>query len=195
MSNTTQPYPIDSNEESAEDDSALRYPLGKYRPVNDPSDQQLNDYIGDIAALPEQLRRAVEGLEKVQLLTPYRPGGWTVKQLVHHIGDSHLNSIIRFKWTLTEDNPTIKAYSQVDWAETPDVPSTSVETNLRFIEALHKKWVSLLGSLSTADWKKTFVHPETGKQISLSWLVGLYAWHGKHHVAHIVKLRERKGWN
>ena len=173
---------------------ALKYPIGKFKSTLNPDQAQIDAYIADIEAMPARLREAVAGLGESQLNTPYRPDGWTVKQLVHHIGDSHLNSVIRFKWTLTEDNPTIKAYDEKLWAETSDVESTSIEVNLDFLEALHKKWVALLRSLKPKDWKKTFVHPETGRQLSLEWLVGLYAWHSRHHVAHITELRKREGW-
>jgi len=175
-------------------DETLQYPLGKYQPLDAPSAAQLEAFIDEIAEFPALLRKTLRGLSEEQLETPYRQGGWTVRQLVHHIGDSHLNSLIRFKWALTEDNPTIKAYDQDLWAETPDVGETPVAINLDFLEALHRKWVALLRSLAPADWQRTFVHPVTGRQFTLHWLVGLYAWHGKHHTAHIQRLKEREGW-
>lgn len=171
-------------------DEALRYPIGKYQPIENPTDHQLEAQIQDIADLPFRLRETLAGMTDAQIQTPYRPGGWTVYQLVHHIGDSHLNSIIRFKWTLTEDNPTIKAYDEKLWAQTPDVANTSLELNLAFIEILHRKWVTLLKSMTREDFERTFTHPETGRVISLAWMVGLYAWHGKHHTAHIQRLKD-----
>ena len=140
------------------------------------------------------MRSAVGGLSAVQLDTPYRAEGWTVRQVVHHVSDSHLNSIIRFKWGLTEDEPTIKAYEQDGWANTADVAHTPLEVTLTFIDALHAKWVILLQSINREDWKRIVVHPETGKRLELGWLVGLYAWHGKHHVAQINGLKERESW-
>ena len=173
---------------------ALKYPIGKYQPVDHPTPEQREAWIQAVESTPGLLRQAVGGLSDEQLNTPYRPDGWTVNQLVHHIGDSHMNSIIRFKWTLTEDNPTIKAYNQTRWAETPDVGDTPLAVNLDFIDATHKKWSLLLRSMAAEDWSKTLVHPETGRQLTLNWMLGLYAWHGKHHVAHITALRERMGW-
>ena len=172
----------------------LRYPTGKYQPVDEVTPAYVEACIAEIAALPALMRKAVEGLSEQQLNTPYRPDGWTVKQVVHHVGDSHLNSIVRFKWTMTEDTPKIKAYDEKEWAASSDVPVTPVAVNLMFIEALHQKWVHLLRSLEMADWSKSFVHPDTGRQLTLGWLLGLYAWHGKHHVAHINGLRSREGW-
>ncbi len=172
----------------------LRYPIGKYQPVENITSEYVEDCIQEIALLPERLRKAVRGLNDKQLDTPYRPDGWTVRQLVHHVGDSHLNSIIRFKWALTEDEPTIKAYNEKDWVLTPDVSATPVSVNLKFLESLHKKWVHLLRSMELSDWDKAFVHPETGRRLTLGWLLGLYAWHGRHHTAHINSLRERQQW-
>ncbi|MFK7844034.1 MAG: YfiT family bacillithiol transferase [Rhodothermales bacterium] len=172
----------------------LRYPIGKYQPAAEVNAAYIEESIADIEAMPALLRQALDGLTSAQLDTPYRPEGWTVRQLVHHIGDSHLNSVIRFKWTLTEATPTIKAYNQNEWATTSDVLATPVDVNLDFLETLHVKWVLLLKSMEGNDWQKAFVHPETGKKLTLGWLVGLYAWHGKHHVAHITGLRDREGW-
>ncbi len=172
----------------------LRYPIGEYKPVDEVTPAFVASCIADIEALPNQMRAAVAGLTEAQLATPYRPDGWTVRQVVHHVADSHLNSIIRFKWTLTEDNPTIKAYNQADWAVIPDVAVTPVALNLEFLKVLHRKWILMLNSMDIKDFDKTFVHPEYRHQYTLGWLIGLYAWHGKHHVAHITSLREREGW-
>ncbi len=175
--------------------SDLRFPTGKYQPVEEITPEYVAACIAEIAALPALMQEAVQGLNDEQLRTPYRPDGWTVKQVVHHVGDSHLNSIVRFKWTLTEETPTIKAYNEKGWAETSDVDATPVAVSLAFLEILHKKWVHLLESLEMSDWSKEFVHPETGRQLTLGWLLGLYAWHGKHHVGHITSLRSRNGWD
>ena len=172
----------------------LKYPIGSYTPLDHVTEADIARWISEIEELPSLMRSAVEGLSEDQLDTPYRPDGWTVRQVMHHVSESHLNSIIRFKWALTEDQPTIKAYDQKGWANTADVARTPVETTLRFLEALHAKWVILLQSIEADEWKRLFVHPETGRQLDLHWLLGLYAWHGKHHVAHITGLRERKGW-
>lgn len=174
--------------------SDLRYPIGNYEAVKDFTPAYVEACISEIAALPALMEKAVEGLNEEQLNTPYRPEGWTVRQLLHHVGDSHLNSIVRFKWTLTEDTPTIKVYNEKDWATSSEVAVTPVAVNLLFLEALHKKWVHLLQSLEMTDWSKEFIHPESGNQLSLGWLLGLYAWHGKHHVAHITALRTRESW-
>ncbi len=172
----------------------IRYPIGKFTPPSPITEDQISEWIEEIEALPALLRATVENLTDEQLDTPYRPDGWTVRQVIHHVSESHLNSIIRFKWTLTEDEPTIKAYNQQGWATTPDVQRTPIETTLRFVDALHAKWVILLKSLDNEDWRKAFVHPESGKKIELAWMAGLYAWHGKHHVAHVESLKNREGW-
>ena len=141
-----------------------------------------------------QMRSAVAGLNEGQLETPYRAGGWTVRQVVHHVADSHLNSYIRFRWTLTEDTPTIKAYDETRWAELPDAKTAPVEVSLKLLESLHVRWVYLLETLDDEAFKRSFVHPETGEEISLERNLALYAWHGRHHCAHITALRERNGW-
>ena len=172
----------------------LRYPIGKYEPVANPTPEYIADCIDTIEKLPAAMREAVAGLSEDQLETPYRPDGWTVRQVVHHVGDSHLNSVIRFKWTLTEATPTIKAYNEKDWAETDEVAGTPIEVNLAFLEALHRKWILLLRAMGPEDWKKELIHPETGKHLTLAYMVGMYAWHSKHHVAHITSLRSRNNW-
>ena len=172
----------------------IRYPIGKYNPPAQITTDHIAEWIEEIKAFPLLLRSAVEGLNAAQLDTPYRPEGWTVRQLILHISDSHLNSIVRFKWGLTENEPMIKAYNQTDWANTADVTSTPVEVTLNFLEALHVKWVFLLQSIAREEWKRGVIHPETGNRLELGWLVGLYAWHGKHHVAHITGLVQREGW-
>ncbi|MEK6570441.1 MAG: YfiT family bacillithiol transferase, partial [Bacteroidota bacterium] len=150
-------------------------------------------FIQHLADAPANLRGAVRGLSDRQLDTPYRPGGWTVRQVVHHVPDSHLNAYIRFKLALTENEPTIKPYEQQLWAELPDARTGPIEMSLALLEALHKRWVLLLQSLNPSDFNRTFRHPELGL-MTLDRTLALYAWHGRHHVAHITSLRERMGW-
>jgi hypothetical protein len=171
----------------------LRYPIGKFERAENLTEAQRREFIDAIAETPARLGAAVAGLTPVQLDTPYRPGGWTVRQVVHHVPDSHLNSYVRFKLALTEDEPTIKPYDEGRWAELADVQATPIETSLALLENLHKRWVILLRSLGTADWMRKFRHPERGV-VTLEQTLGLYAWHGRHHVAHITSLRERNGW-
>jgi hypothetical protein len=171
----------------------LRYPIGKFHfegPLTAPQKQTALD---DIATAPAILRAAVKGLSEAQLDTPYRPSGWTVRQVVHHVPDSHLNSYVRFKLALTEDEPTIKTYAEDLWAELADTKATPVEVSLTMLDALHDRWVRLLRSLSPEEWKRTFRHPELGA-MTLEKTLSLYAWHGRHHVSHITSLREREGW-
>lgn len=171
----------------------LRYPIGKFhydRPTNDDQKQQ---FIDEIARTPENLKAAINGLSSIQIDTPYRPGGWTVRQVVHHLPDSHMNSYVRFKLALTEDEPTIKPYAEDRWAELGDTKVAPIETSLTLLESLHARWIALLRSLTPEQWKRSFRHPELGP-MSLEKALALYAWHGRHHVAHITKLRERSGW-
>jgi uncharacterized damage-inducible protein DinB len=171
----------------------LRYPVGKFKYDGPPSSEQKLAFVEDIAQAPAQIRAAVNGLSDTQLHTPYRPGGWTVHQVVHHVPDSHLNSYIRFKLALTEENPTIKPYAEDRWAELSDTKDTPVEVSLKLLESLHERWVRLLRSLTTEQWKRTFRHPELGA-MDLEKTLALYAWHGKHHAAHITELRKRMSW-
>ena len=175
------------------DNPDLRYPVGKFRFPETVSAEDRRQFVEQIAETPLRLRSAVKGLADPQLDTPYRPGGWTVRQVVHHVPDSHLNSYVRFRWALTEEEPTIKAYFEDRWAELPDASTAPVEISLRLLECLHARWVGLLRSLDDTQWKRTFRHPELGL-ISLEKNAALYAWHGRHHVAHITSLRERMGW-
>ncbi|MBB6671411.1 YfiT family bacillithiol transferase [Cohnella nanjingensis] len=172
----------------------LRYPIGRFAYEGDVSPAQRESWIRDIATLPEALAEAVNGLTTAQLDTPYREGGWTVRQVVHHVGDSHMNSLIRFKLALTEENPTIKPYEEQLWAELTDTRSLSIEPSLTLISALHLRWVTLLESLSEADYARTFYHPGSGETVRLDRCLGTYSWHGKHHTAHITALRKRMGW-
>jgi len=164
-----------------------RYPIGKFSWNGPNSREQRGRLIEDIAATPERMRKAVEGMKEQQLNTPYREGGWTVRQVVHHVPDSHMNSYIRFKLALTEHEPTIKPYDEAQWAELIDAKDAPIETSLQLLEALHHRWVMLLRSLSDEDVKKQFTHPELGL-VSIDKYIALYAWHGKHHVAHIMSV-------
>jgi uncharacterized damage-inducible protein DinB len=170
-----------------------RYPVGKFHYDGPPTEQQKREFLDQIAATPAQLRTAVKGLSDQQLDTPYRSGGWTVRQVVHHVPDSHMNSYVRFKLALTEDEPTIKTYAEDRWAELSDTKTTPVEVSLTLLESLHDRWVRLLRSLTPEDWKKTFRHPELGP-MNLEKTLALYAWHGRHHVAHITELRKQMSW-
>jgi hypothetical protein len=166
-----------------------RYPIGKFSWNGPNSREQRGRLIEDIAATPERMRKAVEAMKEQQLNTPYREGGWTVRQVVHHVPDSHMNSYIRFKLALTEHEPTIKPYDEARWAELIDAKDAPIETSLQLLEALHHRWVMLLRSLSDEDVKKQFTHPELGL-VSIDKYIALYAWHGKHHVAHIMSVKK-----
>ncbi len=171
----------------------LRYPIGKFHFDGPLTEQQKQTAFDDIATAPANLRAAIKGLSEAQLDTPYRPGGWTVRQVVHHVPDSHLNSYVRFKLALTEDEPTIKPYAEDRWAELADTKATPIEVSLTLLESLHDRWVRLLRSLTPEDWKRTFRHPDLGA-MTLEKTLALYAWHGRHHVSHITSLRDREGW-
>jgi uncharacterized damage-inducible protein DinB len=171
----------------------LRYPIGQYVPVAY-SEKQKEQWLADIKFLPQLIENAVSNLDEKQLQTPYREGGWTIHQLVHHIADSHMNAYIRFKLGYTEENPTIKTYEEKLWAQTADVKNLPINISITLLHALHSRWSEFLKSLSEADWQKTVYHPEHKKEITLWFLLGLYSWHGRHHAAHITGLRERMGW-
>jgi uncharacterized damage-inducible protein DinB len=170
----------------------LSYPIGKFDKASfDPGRRA--EHIGTIKDLPSKIAAAVAGLDEKQLDTEYRPDGWTVRQTVHHVADSHLNSIIRFKLALTEDEvPTIKPYYEDRWAELGD-SKLPVDVSLKLIETLHARWAALLESMTDADFNKKFIHPESGEW-TLDGAAALYAWHSKHHTAHITSLRQRNGW-
>lgn len=171
----------------------LRFPVGRFAPDPDVTPGKRTAWIRQIAETPAALRAAVNGLSEAQLDTPYRPDGWTAKQVVHHVPDSHMNAYVRFKLALTEDNPTIKPYAEDRWAELYDTQATPVETSLALLESLHKRWVTLIESMKAEDFARPLMHPERG-QITLDWMLQLYAWHGRHHVAHVTELRRREGW-
>ena len=171
----------------------VRYPVGKFEwPARVSADDRTR-CIETLAQLPARLREAVAGLSEEQLDTPYREGGWTVRQVVHHVPESHMNSYIRFKLALTEDEPVVKPYDEAAWARLADVLSAPIEVSLGLLENLHRRWVILLEGLGENDWKRTFRHPELGP-LSLENNLALYDWHSRHHLAHITRLRKRKGW-
>jgi hypothetical protein len=172
----------------------LRYPVGTWDMSTEPTAANRRDWIQQIADAPRRLRAAVDGLSEHQLDTPYRPEGWTVRQVVHHLPDSHLNSYTRFRLALTESEPLIKPYDEKLWAELDDARSAPVDPSLALLTALHQRWVLLLESLSETDFSRTLRHPEIGV-VALGSYLGSYAWHGRHHVAHITSLRERLKWD
>ena len=170
-----------------------RYPIGKYTPPQEATPALRQQAIDSIAGTPAKLKAALSGLHDAQLDTPYRDGGWTVRQVAHHVPDSHLNAYVRFRLALTENQPTIKPYEEARWAELADAKSAPVAVSLALLEPLHDRWVRLLRSLTAADFARTFVHPEHGVR-TLDWMLFLYAWHGRHHTAHVTELRKQKGW-
>lgn len=171
----------------------LRYPIGRFTYPERAPHADVARAIARIERAPGALRRAVEDLTPAQLDTPYRPGGWTVRQVVHHVPDSHLNAYVRTKLALTEDDPVIKPYDEQRWAALPDTASTAVETSLALLESLHTRWTTLLRACAPHDFERTLRHPEVGA-LTLGLLILQYGWHGDHHVAHITSLREREGW-
>lgn len=170
-----------------------RYPIGKFSFPGSISEADRATFIGHIAEAPAKLRAAVAGLSPQQLDTPYRDGGWTVRQVAHHVPDSHMNAYVRYKLALTEDVPTIKPYEEARWANLADTQSTPIEVSLALMDSLHDRWVRLLRSLGPEDWKREFRHPEMGV-VTLEKNLALYSWHSRHHVAHITELRKKMGW-
>lgn len=171
----------------------LRYPIGTYDPKAPADSARIASAIGDIEALPKRLRAAVTDLSDEQLDTPYRPGGWTVRQLVHHLADSHLNACIRLRLALTEEAPTIRTYDQELWADLSDARELPLEPSLAMLDGLHERWAYLLRSLDPEHLERPLLHPEIGR-LSIAQLTCLYGWHSRHHVAHITSLRDRQGW-
>lgn len=171
----------------------LSYPIGKYQPQPF-SQKQKEEWLLDLKFLPSELELAVQNLDEAQLQTPYRDGGWTVQQVVHHVADSHMNAYMRFKLGLTESNPTIKPYDQDAWAQLNDTKTLPVNISLTLLHALHRRLFATLENLIDEDWQRTVFHPEQQKQITLWHLLGMYSWHGKHHVAHVNNLKEKMGW-
>lgn len=171
----------------------LAYPIGRWTAPDPMTGALLHDAMARIGSLPSRLREAVTGLDEAALATPYRPGGWTVRQVVHHVADSHLNAWVRIRLALTEERPRITAYDQAAWANLPDTAAVPVEASLRLLEGLHARWVALLAALTPAQWQREYDHPENGIQ-RLDQVVHHYAWHGDHHLAHVTGLRARAGW-
>lgn len=173
---------------------SMQYPIGQFVKPRSATPEDIGQWIGTLEKFPEKLRTLVVPLTNDQLNTPYRPGGWTVRQTVHHLGDSHMNAYIRFKWTLTENKPVIKAYYEDRWAALPDSLQTGIISSLNFLDLMHERLVLLLRNLKANEWEKTFIHPDTGAEHRLDSYLALYAWHSEHHYAHIQRLAEREGW-
>ena len=171
-----------------------RYPVGKFTMPTKWDIGSITEWRTDLAALPTKLRTAVAGLSDTQLDTPYRDGGWTVRQTVHHIADSHLNAYCRFRLALTEDVPTIKPYLEARWAELPDARTLPITPSLAILDGVHARLLGLIEAMTPEQWQSRFVHPERGDTMTLAQTAALYAWHSRHHVAHITQLRARRGW-
>jgi len=174
----------------------LRYPIGKYNPGEINRDM-VNSWIEELRTFPDRLTGVLEGIDSESLMYTYRPDGWNIQQLVHHLADSHMNSIIRFKWTLTEDNPTIKPYFEAEWAKLHDVKDVPIDASLNILRGVHERLTSLLSAMNESDFARTFIHPEHGQTMDLAYLAGMYAWHGNHHLTHITNALESKRviWN
>ena len=172
----------------------LRYPAGKFAFIADADAKEIRQWISEIETLAFNLKNAVKGLNDSQLNTPYRDGGWTVRQVVHHLADSHMNAYIRFKLALTEDNPTIKPYQEKLWAEMEDGKNLPIDISISILEPLHIRWVHVLKTIKGNEFDRTVFHPESKREMSVKFLISLYAWHSRHHVAHIRELRKRNSW-
>ena len=171
----------------------LRYPIGKFVPPTQPTKDSRDQAIEAITDTPKLLRDAVQGLDEDQLDTPYREGGWTLRQVVHHVPDSHVNAYVRLKLALTEPTPVIKPYDEAAWANLVDTTAVPIDVSLNLLEAVHKRWVALMRGMKDEDFRREYVHPDTGRH-ALDHLLALYAWHGQHHIAHITSTRTRMGW-
>ena len=171
-----------------------RYPIGRAKPERNLAPERRRQLIEQLAAAPGLFREAVKDLSGMQLDTPYRLGGWTVRQLIHHLADSHMNAYVRFKLALTEEQPTIKPYDEERWAELADTPATPPRVSLDLLTFLHERWVILLRSMDEPHWQRTFYHPDQERLLTLDEALSMYAWHGAHHTAHVTALRERMGW-
>ena len=176
---------------SEEDFKNLQYPIGPYKRQLIIIDEHIKKWKKDIAELPYLMRKVTSGIREKDLSQTYRPDGWNARQVVHHVADSHMNAYIRFKWALTEDTPMIKAYDEKSWAELYDSRALSIEVSLKLIDALHQRWYFLLDSFKSKDWAKAFDHPEYEKPATLDQVLGMYSWHGKHHVGHLQIIREQ----
>ena len=172
----------------------LSYPIGRYQP-HAYSEHQKELWLNDIKFLPQLLEGAILNLDEDQLQVPYRDGGWTIQQVVHHVADSHINAYCRFKLGLTEDHPTIRPYEEAKWANLSDVQNIPINISITLLYALHTRWYSTLSDLGLKDWERSVFHPESKKDMTLWFLLGNYSWHGRHHVAHITSLRERNKWD
>ena len=172
----------------------LRYPIGKFIAPEIYSGEYINNKIAEIASFPERLKKEVLQLTEEQLETVYRQDGWTIRQVIHHCADSHMNCFIRIKWALTEENPTIKFYHEDRWAELHDNLTMPIQPTLSFLEGLHFRLEYLMNSLSNEDLEKSFIHPENNKEFKIKEIIGTYAWHGNHHFAHITELKKQTGW-
>ncbi|MFY0254988.1 YfiT family bacillithiol transferase [Chitinophaga sp. 30R24] len=172
----------------------LQYPIGRFKPLPDYTYGMVKGFIDDIRYLPQLIEIAVQPLDEYQLQTPYRPDGWTPVQVVHHLADSHMNGYIRMKLALTEEGPVIKPYEEAIWAELPDVKQVPINASITLLHALHARWVSLMEQLTEAEWERTFIHPANGTQHNLKTHAANYSWHGKHHLEHILRLKERMNW-
>ncbi|GAE25735.1 hypothetical protein JCM9140_1743 [Halalkalibacter wakoensis JCM 9140] len=170
----------------------MKYPIGTFEFDGEITESVATEWIKEIEELPSLLQKAVKDLDDEQLDTPYRPGGWTIRQVIHHLADSHMNALVRFKLALTEETPVIKPYNEAKWAELSDC-TLPIEVSLLLLKSLHTRWTNVLSSLSPEDLKKTFIHPELG-EVTVGKNIGIYAWHGRHHLAHITSLCNRKGW-
>ena len=173
---------------------SLRYPIGRYARPASFSEDDIPAWISAIEALPLWLDAIIENLDAYQLNTPYRPGGWTMVQTIHHIADSHMNAFVRLKLALTEDVPTIKPYAEARWAETPEIAAVPVNVSITLLHALHRRWVALLQSLSGTDWLRSYYHPEQQREFPIWDMTAMYAWHSRHHMEHLRRLKEREGW-
>ena len=171
----------------------LKYPIGKYNHEGEINQTQINEWISTLEALPKNLRSKVENLSYDCLNWSYRPKGWMIKQLVHHLADSHMNSLIRFKLVMTEDDVTIKPYNQDAWSSLPDGNSDEIQSSINILDGVHQRVVILLNDTNQDDWNRTFVHPEYDHKLTLGWMIGLYAWHCKHHLAHIDQAIKHEG--
>lgn len=177
-----------------EQTEALAYPIGRFEIPLEHGATEINKWISVLEASPKWYDYSIENLDEAHLNTPYRPGGWTVIQVIHHLADSHMNGYTRLKLALTEDNPTIKPYDEKRWAELPDVNEVPLNISVTLIHALHRRWVAALRNLRAAEWDRTYYHPDAGRNIPLWEMAASYAWHCRHHFEHIMKLRERMGW-
>jgi hypothetical protein len=172
----------------------LRYPIGHFKAPYEYTRQILQEYISEIELFPRHLKMEVAHLNKEQLDTMYRPGGWTIRQVVNHMADSHMNALIRVKLALTEEKPVIKPYAEQYWAELPDAKEDNIQPALAIVEQVHHKWVLLLRSFTEKEWQRGYIHPEKGREVLLNESAGSYAWHCRHHLAHITRLKARNGW-